>query len=99
MIRISFTVDGALHIPLSTKLGTKSKLFLFFWCVVSCVYINLNIYICVFFFGIGIYIKTYIMWRTCDNHCFVQVWALFETVELKMDKRPQVQNCQRVFPM
>ena len=99
MIRISFTVDGALHIPLSTKLGTKSKLILFFLvCGELCIYKFEYIYMRVFL-GIGIYIKTYIMWRTCDNHCFVQVWDLFETVELKMDKRPQVQNCQRVFPM
>ena len=56
MIRISFTVDGALHIPLSTKLGTKSKLFLFFWCVVSCVYINLNIYIYMRVFLVSVYI-------------------------------------------
>lgn len=51
MIRISFTVDGALHIPLSTKLGTKSKLFLFFLvCGELCIYKFEYIYIYACFF-------------------------------------------------
>ena len=60
MIRISFTVDGALHIPLSTKLGTKSKLFLIFLvCGELCIYKFEYIYICVFFWYRYIYKNIY----------------------------------------